>query len=262
MTDVIADILAVKTVVIAAWLAGLFLAERAFPAAAPPAEARGRAGIARHARNAGLFALNAALSPLIVIPVTAFAAAHALDWRPAWWSGWAGLALDLLLLDLFIYWWHRANHEIPFLWRFHEVHHLDRFLDTTTAVRFHFGEVIASAFLRGAFVFIMGIPLASVLIFEILVLLAALFQHSNLRLPRGLERALTAVIVTPAWHWMHHHAKRVDTDSNYGTALTLWDRLFGTACRHRRAPDMPIGVEGRLADRGFLGLLARPLDKP
>ncbi|NIR61800.1 MAG: sterol desaturase family protein, partial [Gammaproteobacteria bacterium] len=74
-----------------------------------------------------LFAMNTGLSMAVVLPLTAAAAAYAPAWRPAvvpWWDGWAGLALDLLLLDFLIYWWHRANHEVPFLWRFHEVHHL------------------------------------------------------------------------------------------------------------------------------------------
>ena len=68
----------------------------------------------------------------LVLPVSAFAASYALDWRPQWWSGWPGLLLDLLILDCWIYWWHRANHVWPFLWRFHEVHHLDEFLDASS----------------------------------------------------------------------------------------------------------------------------------
>ena len=75
------------------------------------------------------------------------------------------------------------------------------------------------------------------------VLIAAIFQHSNVRLPKRLERALGFVIITPAIHWIHHHAVRNDTDSNYGTLLSLWDRLFGSLSPTQRHPEMLIGVE-------------------
>src|SRR5882724_5392884 len=138
-----------KSLFLLAWLAILFAAERLWPAAAP---APGSAGERRWrlARNAGLWLINSGLSPLVVTPLTVAAAASALSWRPLWWSGPAGLAADLILLDLLIYWWHRANHQLPLLWRFHVVHHLDRTLDTTSAIRFHFGEVLLSAVARAA----------------------------------------------------------------------------------------------------------------
>jgi len=248
-------LLQLKGLAVVAWFALFFAAERLTPMAvnAPV----GRGAWRRLGRNLGLFLVNIALSRFVVIPVSALAAAYAWDWRPAWWGGWGGLALDLLILDLWIYWWHRANHEIQLLWRFHEVHHLDTFLDTTSAVRFHFGEVLLSAGVRAVVIIALDIPLTSVLVFETVVLLAALFQHSNLRLPRGLERALTLVIVTPAWHWMHHHALRVDTDSNYGNLFSFWDRLFRSKCRHDRTVDMKIGVEG-IAEKPLLPLLGRP----
>ncbi|HET8729291.1 MAG TPA: sterol desaturase family protein, partial [Alphaproteobacteria bacterium] len=190
-------------------------------------------------------------------PVSAWAATHALAWRPDWWSGWPGLVLDILLLDFWIYWWHRANHEVPFLWRFHEVHHLDRFLDSTSAIRFHFGEVLISAFVRAAVIVLFGIPLGSVLVFEALVLIGALFHHSNLRLPPTVENALSRVVVTPSIHWVHHHRVRRDTDSNYGTLFSFWDPLFRSRSRTARSPGMPIGVERR--DERPLGhLLLRP----
>ncbi|MGH6719623.1 MAG: sterol desaturase family protein, partial [Alphaproteobacteria bacterium] len=160
-------------------------------------------------------------------------------------------------LDLLIYWWHRANHEVPFLWRFHAVHHLDRFLDTTTALRFHFGEVALSALFRAGIVVLLGYSLDSVLIFEAVLLIAALFHHSDLRLPPRLEGEISRVIITPALHWVHHHARRADTDSTYGTVFSFWDPLFGTTTPTRRTPDMVIGVEG--ADEADLGrLLVRP----
>jgi len=254
MQDAVATLLAVKTGLIIAWMACLFLAERLIPAAPVPAAARPRR---RLISNAVLWGVNAAFSPLAVLPLTAWAAGQAIPWRPVWWSGGGGLALDLLILDGLTYGWHRLNHQVPFLWRFHSVHHLDRFLDTTSAVRFHFGEVLLSAAARAAVVILLAIPLASVLVFETLLLLATIFHHSNLRLPPALERALARVIVTPSIHWVHHHRRRSDTDSNYSTILSLWDPLFRSRSPTRRTPDLVIGVEGR-EEESLVGLIAAP----
>ncbi len=137
MSDPVSDLLAYKGALVGIWLAGLFLAERFWPAAPLPA-AVARAPLTRLARNLALAAINFLLSPLVVLPLTALAAGHALAWRPVWWQGWPGLALDLLLLDFLIYWWHRANHRWPLLWRFHLVHHLDRILDSTIGAALSF----------------------------------------------------------------------------------------------------------------------------
>ncbi|NIA71002.1 sterol desaturase family protein [Pelagibius litoralis] len=251
-----------KSLAVGLWVLAFFVAERLLPAARPlPAPGDNRkpaGGWWRLGRNLGLWLLNAALSPLLILPLTFWAATHALSWRPDWWQGLPGLALDILLLDLLIYWWHRANHEVPFLWRFHEVHHLDRFLDTTSALRFHFGEVVLSALARAAVVLLLGFPFTSVLVFEVLVLLGAIFHHSNLRLPATLEQVLARLIITPSIHWVHHHALRRDTDSNYGTLFSFWDRLFGSRSAQPRDLAMPIGVEGR-AEEGFVSLLVHPL---
>lgn len=263
METLLQDLVAWKGLVVAAWLLALFLAERGRPAARPaqprPGEPAG--GWRRLLRNGGLGSLTLLLSVFVVVPLTWWAAEHALDWRPAWWRGAGGLLLDLLLLDLLIYWWHRANHEWPPLWRFHQVHHLDRFLDTTSALRFHAGEVLLSACARAAVVLLLGFPFVSILVFETLVLMAAAFHHSNLRLPAGLERALARIFITPSIHWVHHHARRSDTDSNYGTILSVWDPLFGTRSATPRRLDMPIGVEGG-RERDLPGLLARPFVGP
>lgn len=238
-------LLAWKSYAVAAWFVLLFAVERLRPAAPAPLMAAGEpaAGWPRVGRNLALFALNTALSLLVVVPLSAWAARHGLVERPSWWSGWPGLLLDLLILDFLIYWWHRANHVWPPLWRFHVVHHLDRTLDSTTALRFHFGEVLLSALARAGVIVLLGLPLLSVLVFETLLLIAAIFHHSNLRLPPRLERALSRVVVTPSIHWVHHHARRADTDSNYATVLSVWDRLFASRSRTERRPDMRIGVE-------------------
>jgi len=256
MDALAAQVLPYKSAAVGLFFVLFFLAERLAPAATT---ARGWFGDwPRLLKNGGLFALNAGLSLLVVLPLTAWAAGFEVGIRPAWWRGWTGLALDVLMLDFWIYWWHRANHAAPLLWRFHEVHHLDRFLDTSSAVRFHFGEVLASAAVRAVVIVLLGIPFTTVIAFEGLVLIAAIFQHSNLRLPAWLERPLSFAIITPSIHWVHHHAVRADTDSNYGTLLSVWDRVFGSLGATARTPDMEIGAPGR-REKGFLGLLASPL---
>jgi sterol desaturase/sphingolipid hydroxylase (fatty acid hydroxylase superfamily) len=236
--------LAWKGVAVALWLALLFVAERLHPADDRPRPEIGGAW-RRLGRNFGLFLANLALSPLVVVPLSLWAAAHTVPWRPSWWSGAGGLVLDLVLLDFWIYWWHRANHRIPLLWRFHAMHHLDRVLDTSSALRFHFGEVLLSAAARAATIVLLGLPFVSVVAFEALVLGATIFHHSNLALPPRLEAALSRLVVTPSIHWVHHHRVRRDTDSNYATVLSLWDRLFASRSPRPRLAGMAIGVEGR-----------------
>jgi sterol desaturase/sphingolipid hydroxylase (fatty acid hydroxylase superfamily) len=178
--------------------------------------------------------------------------------RPSWLAGASGFVFDVILLDCWIYWWHRANHELSWLWRFHVVHHLDRFLDSTSAGRFHLGEIALSAIVRTIPIILLDISITSVLVFEAAIVMAAVFHHSNVLVPGGFERALSRLVVTPSIHWVHHHAVRADTDSNYSTILSFWDRMFGTRSATRRRPDMTIGVEGE-GEETFAQLLLRPL---
>jgi len=237
MPDVTDHLILIKGVALGVMVV-LFLAERLLPSVP------GTFCWPRLVRNLAFWVGNSLLSLAVVVPVTVFAARHGLGWRPEWWSGLPGLGLDLLLLDCWIYGWHRLNHVIPFLWRFHQVHHRDQALDVSTSVRFHPGEVLLSALVRAGAIVLLGMPLESVLIFEALVLVAAGFQHSNLRLAPWLERCLSWVIVTPGIHWVHHHDRRAETDSNYATILSVWDRLFASASPTQRTPAMTLGVEG------------------
>lgn len=134
-----------------------------------------------------------------------------------------------LILDYTNYIWHILNHKIPFLWRFHLVHHCDPDLDVTTALRFHFGELIGSVFYRGAFVFLSGATPLNVLIYEIFFETATQFHHSNCKLPYGFEKGLNKIIVTPRMHSIHHSIIRQETDSNYSVIFSFWDRLHKTA---------------------------------
>ena len=216
--------------------------------------------LSRIGKNLALAGLNGVLSMSVIVPIIAFASHWSLLWRPDWMQGWRGLMFDLVVLDCWIYWWHRAAHVLPILWRFHEVHHLDETLDASSALRFHFGEVLISSLVRAPFIVLLAIPLSHVLLFETLVASAAIFHHANLRLPPNFERLLSYIIVTPSIHWVHHHAKRADTDSNYAVFLSLWDRLFGSRSQTKRTAEMRIGVEGK-SEQSLLKLIAWPWAK-
>lgn len=215
-------------------------------------------GLRRIAKNLSFWPLNIFLSLMFIFPITKFTAGYALFERPEYLQGAQGLLLDIVILDIFIYFWHRAMHEVPFLWRFHQVHHLDEHLDTTSAVRFHFAEIFFATFVRACVVFLFALPFSSIVMFESLVLMAAFFHHSNIKLPKRLEGILSKIIITPSIHWVHHHAIRSDTDSNYGTIFSFWDKIFQTRSKTLRTTTMKIGVEG-MKDKPFLRLLVLPI---
>jgi sterol desaturase/sphingolipid hydroxylase (fatty acid hydroxylase superfamily) len=131
-------------------------------------------------------------------------------------------------MDLTFYWWHVANHRVPFLWRFHNVHHIDPDLDVSTAFRFHFGEVALSAAFRVAQVSAIGLSGWMFAVYELVFQVNTAFHHSNVRLPIQLERLLNLVIVTPRMHGIHHSQVRDETNSNYSVVFSWWDRLHRT----------------------------------
>ncbi len=169
----------------------------------------------------------------------------------------ARVVVAVLLLDLVTYALHRAYHRIPFLWRFHVVHHTDLDLDVSSASRFHTGEVLLSSGVKLGLVAALGLPSGGLVAFEITLLACAQFQHANVSVPARLEAVLWRTFVPPAMHRIHHAPNRGDTDSNFGTILTLWDSLFGTFNR-READEAPaFGIPGaRDPDRLGLGYLA------
>jgi sterol desaturase/sphingolipid hydroxylase (fatty acid hydroxylase superfamily) len=138
------------------------------------------------------------------------------------------LILSVLLLDAFDYVWHRANHRIPFLWRFHKVHHSDNALDVTTALRFHPGELLLSGLAKAGWLAVLGPTPVAWFLFEALVSASAQFHHADLRLAPRLERALRGLWVTPAFHGAHHLVDRRWGDRNFSTLVPWWDLLFGS----------------------------------
>lgn len=152
-----------------------------------------------------------------------FGLLHQLNLNPG-----ARSVIAFLLLDYSNYIWHILLHKIPLLWRFHLVHHSDPDLDVSTALRFHFGEIIGSVFFRSGLVYLLGISKKEVVYYEILFESATQFHHSNLKLPYRLEKGLSQLIVTPRMHGIHHSVIKEETDSNYSVILSVWDRLHQT----------------------------------
>lgn len=158
---------------------------------------------------------------------------------------WLVMLASILLLDLVIYAQHILFHLVPPLWRLHRVHHSDLDFDVTTGIRFHPIEILLSMGIKLLVVILLGPPAVAVLVFEIILNASAMFNHSNLKLPLGLDRVLRKVVVTPDMHRVHHSVIRQETDSNYGFFLPWWDRLFRT---YRDQPrygheGMTIGLE-------------------
>ncbi|MGG7567626.1 sterol desaturase family protein [Rhodovulum sp. DZ06] len=141
---------------------------------------------------------------------------------------WLAVLLTILAMDFAIWFQHLVFHKVPVLWRLHKVHHADRDVDVSTAIRFHPVEIALSMLLKIGLVYALGAPAAAVVAFEVLLNACAMFNHSNIRLPEGVERALRKVIVTPDVHRIHHSVIRAEHDSNYGFNLSVWDRAFGT----------------------------------
>ncbi|SES64863.1 sterol desaturase family protein [Oceanicella actignis] len=183
--------------------------------------------------NWAVAALDAALVRLLFPAAAAGAAwdAQAMGWglfNALDWAPWLEALICIAALDFAIWFQHLLSHKIPILWRVHRVHHADRDVDVTTAIRFHPIEIALSMLFKIGLVYALGAPALAVILFEILLNGCAMFNHANISLPARIEAALRWLLVTPDMHRIHHSVRREETDSNYGFNLSWWDRLFGT----------------------------------
>lgn len=204
----------------------------------------------------------------LFLPVMVTLATKNVSWRLGVANGikanaFAKCMIAFVIMDYTNYLWHVLNHKLPALWRFHLVHHTDRDLDVTTALRFHFGEMIGSVFYRGTFVILAGAAPLQVLLYEILFEGATQFHHSNWNLPIAIERRLNKVIVTPRMHGIHHSEIKEEADSNYSVIFSWWDRIHKTLRLNVPQHDLVIGVPGyQHNDQLTIGkLLALPFSK-
>ena len=218
-----------------------------------PRRARSQPRSRRWFTNLSLVILDSLALRALAIALPFLAVGAAIDaWRLGWglfnlvvWPLWLEVMLAILILDLAIWAQHLVTHKVPLFWRFHRVHHADRDFDVTTALRFHPVEILASMVLKIGLVYLIGPQAIAVVLFEVILNGTAMFNHANLRLPLWLDRVLRMVLVTPDMHRVHHSIHRHEHDSNYGFALSVWDRIF---CTYRSMPEgghdkMMLGLE-------------------
>jgi len=155
---------------------------------------------------------------------------------------WAECVFALLLMDYTFYIWHVLLHRVPFLWRFHAVHHVDLDLDTSTALRFHFGELFLSVPWRAAQVAVIGLTPFTFSLWQIAFAVCVLFHHSNAAIPIAWERRIVRLFVTPRMHGIHHSVVERETNSNWSSGLTVWDWLHGTLRLNTPQDEIVIGV--------------------
>lgn len=213
-----------------------------FAGAATPWRARLLHGLT----NAGFGLLNGIAIRLVFVGLWAatmeWAQVHGvglLHWlpMPPWMHG----VVAVLLLDAWTYAWHRLNHVVRFLWRFHRLHHADRQMDVTTANRFHLGEITLSSLARVPVLALIGCRLDELALYELLLFAVVQFHHANVGLPAWLDRALRVVIVTPHLHKVHHSVVIAEQNANFSSLFSWWDRMARTL---HIAPDLSVVVFG------------------
>jgi len=216
----------------------------------------------RWTSNIGLFIIGSVVDTL-VLPIGIYA--FALSQAPGFVSR-MGLPfaievlLTFLVLDLWRYWEHRFFHRIPWLWRVHLVHHSDTQIDVTTSERHHPLEYILGTVVMMALIAVLGLPAAAVGVYLLTATVVALYSHANLRLEPSVDRLLRRLVVTPSQHAVHHSDLQPETDSNYGSVLTVWDRLFGTYVDPQDAKIPRFGLDyfRRPGDARLLRVLQQP----
>ena len=201
-----------------------------------PKRARMLTRAQRWLTNWGISVVNSVVTVLMKSLLGAAAVVASLDaadlgiglFNQLGWPIWLEVLIAFVILDFAIWFQHLLSHKIPILWRLHRVHHADRDVDVTTAIRFHPIEILLSMAYKLACVLLIGPAAIAVFLFEVILNASAMFNHSNVKLPLGFDRVLRTLIVTPDMHRVHHSIIQRETDSNYGFFLSTWDKLFRT----------------------------------
>lgn len=205
--------------------------------------------VRRDVRNLAVAAVGAAATMLAERPLALSAAAW-VERRRVGLAQWLPLSAPLrtlmavVALDYTLYWWHVATHRVPWLWSLHKVHHCDRDMDATTALRFHAVDLLVSAPVRVGQVLVAGAAPWSFTLWQVFLYLCILFHHSNVRLPFAWEKRLVRLLVTPRMHGIHHSTVREEVGSNWSSGLTVWDWLHGTLRLNVPQAAVTIGVPG------------------
>lgn len=249
---------------------GIFAAVFVLLACAESFWPRRRQPLPRRQRWPGHFALQVVSALLLRVVFPSAAVGLAMQVQALGWglfnlwpvSAVPAVVLSLLLLDMGIYGQHVASHRWPWLWRLHRLHHSDRQLDLTSALRFHPLEILLSMVWKGVLIAVIGAPVLAVFVFEVVLNASALFNHANLRLPLRIDAWLRKFLVTPDMHRVHHSRIGQETDSNFGFCLSWWDWLFRS---YRAQPEaghdgMQIGLQefGAVSESRLRQMLTQP----
>lgn len=239
----------IRAAVLAGWMAGLLWWEhkRSLRRVAD-------SKLKRDLRNLAVAGLAAAATLLLEAPVATAIARRAQQQRTGLLQKFPvpdGVKqfAAILLLDYTLYLWHILTHRVPFLWRFHRVHHIDREMDASTALRFHFGEITISVAFRAAQIRLIGPTPAMYAAWQTFLVFCILFHHANVRLPIAWERRLARVLVTPRLHGIHHSIVPKEMNSNWSSGLTVWDWLHGTLRTRVPQNSIVLGAEGFRSSR-------------
>jgi sterol desaturase/sphingolipid hydroxylase (fatty acid hydroxylase superfamily) len=178
---------------------------------------------------------------------------------------WIQVIFGVMLLDFVGAWLiHWIQHKVKWMWKFHLIHHSDTTVDVTTGLRHHPGETLFRIFFTILGVFLIGIPIGIVMLYQSLSVLFAHLTHANINMPRKVDRALSYVFITPNMHKVHHHYAQPLTDSNYGNIFAIWDRLFGTYAEVNSTDDIKYGIDTHMdpkENQNFVNLLKIPFQK-
>jgi sterol desaturase/sphingolipid hydroxylase (fatty acid hydroxylase superfamily) len=214
--------------------------------------------------NSGLWALNA----VVLGAICAGCACTVSRWASSGGVGllnqtvvpaWVAIPVSVIGMDLVSYFWHRANHRVSLLWRFHQAHHSDPDYTVTTALRFHPGELLLALPLRLLAVVVLGVPIGGVIVFEVIFAFANFYEHGNIDLPLKFERIIGYVFITPALHRRHHSQESRLLDTNYGTICSFWDRFLGSYGESSSGVRVETGLPGIERAIGTIGILTLPV---
>lgn len=222
----------------------------------------------RNIRNVAVAGTSAVAVMLTSAPVTTPLTrwVHRRNWGLVKWLRlpiWLELPIALILLDYLLYLWHVAFHKAPFLWRFHQVHHVDLDMDASTAIRFHFGEMVMSTALQILQILTIGVTPLTFSIWNTWLISEIMFHHSNVELPSGVERWLCKIVVTPRMHGIHHSLVPEELNSNWSSGLTVWDWLHGTLRLNVPQNHLTLGVAAfpDAKELTYPKLMEMPFDK-
>lgn len=147
---------------------------------------------------------------------------------------WAKFTLSFFILDVLLYTWHRLNHVFPALWKAHELHHEEKELNIFSTFHFAPKEILYSTIWKSIVYPALGILPEAFFVYNAVFFLVILFHHSNYKMGYVWDKIVSAIIVTPGLHHIHHSVVLKESNSNYGSVFSFWDRIFGSITKYER----------------------------